>query len=562
MSNNMGCGMHTHQQPLGGSSYAGVVAGRHSMDQQQQMYHHQHHSNNNNNSMNNPSIVGRQQAPLGMCDYAAHNNMMPHSKSMDHYNYPTVLGDHLQATAQGTRGSVMDQQLLMQSGGGGGGAYELGNLGHLSRSHGNMRANNNGYYDHPQCVPQICPSSQAAAAAAYNVSGTRYPLPYNLSAQFGNPAKSNNYGSGQWVSGGGNNMYSVVANGHQQPHHHHHHLDGPNQYQPQLHQRRSSAGPPVNGPQYYSELIEPAPMPPPRQPQMESYEESSDDVDRYRAAAAQNSRGIKMKDNQQQTPRTSDFDSYEEMYGEKQQQPHGGEVRAIKGTNSNGTAIKGRGDKIKDGVGSYESWDYLYQSLDPDTKKLSLIEPIKPQNGKLVNGGGITAKEVAQKTRTMSREGANKMQEQMTSLRAVKPVTSEAVGERKAGSERRSSGNHQKSNSMGGGGNVLNSSSNHQRQASDSGVNGREGRRVSSSGTNGAVSKGRGTVASVSKEKGSVSSSTAFPLDSLPPPIITQDDEWSCKHCTFLNESSRRICEICAKSKDFNLDKSSAATCV
>ncbi|XP_055374431.1 protein tamozhennic isoform X2 [Condylostylus longicornis] len=40
--------------------------------------------------------------------------------------------------------------------------------------------------------------------------------------------------------------------------------------------------------------------------------------------------------------------------------------------------------------------------------------------------------------------------------------------------------------------------------------------------------------------------------------------EWSCRFCTFLNPDSKRICEMCARSKDFNLDatKSSTATCV
>lgn len=44
----------------------------------------------------------------------------------------------------------------------------------------------------------------------------------------------------------------------------------------------------------------------------------------------------------------------------------------------------------------------------------------------------------------------------------------------------------------------------------------------------------------------------------------SSNNEWSCKFCTFLNPSSKRICNMCSKSKDFNLDapKKSTATCI
>lgn len=44
----------------------------------------------------------------------------------------------------------------------------------------------------------------------------------------------------------------------------------------------------------------------------------------------------------------------------------------------------------------------------------------------------------------------------------------------------------------------------------------------------------------------------------------TNQNEWACKFCTFLNSQSKRICEMCSKSKDFNLDapNKSTATCI
>ncbi|XP_068144265.1 protein tamozhennic [Drosophila tropicalis] len=49
-----------------------------------------------------------------------------------------------------------------------------------------------------------------------------------------------------------------------------------------------------------------------------------------------------------------------------------------------------------------------------------------------------------------------------------------------------------------------------------------------------------------------------------PPPvstqlIVTSPNEWSCRFCTFLNPNTKRICEMCCRSKDFNLEAASTA---
>lgn len=51
------------------------------------------------------------------------------------------------------------------------------------------------------------------------------------------------------------------------------------------------------------------------------------------------------------------------------------------------------------------------------------------------------------------------------------------------------------------------------------------------------------------------------------PKLVVPPGEWSCRFCTFLNADSVKICEMCAKSKDFFLDAdkgstAAAATCV
>ncbi|XP_004526390.2 protein tamozhennic [Ceratitis capitata] len=47
-------------------------------------------------------------------------------------------------------------------------------------------------------------------------------------------------------------------------------------------------------------------------------------------------------------------------------------------------------------------------------------------------------------------------------------------------------------------------------------------------------------------------------------PSRSDQNEWSCRFCTFLNPNSKRICEMCCRSKDLNLDAtvSHTPTCV
>lgn len=50
------------------------------------------------------------------------------------------------------------------------------------------------------------------------------------------------------------------------------------------------------------------------------------------------------------------------------------------------------------------------------------------------------------------------------------------------------------------------------------------------------------------------------------PAVVVPPGEWSCRFCTFLNADNVKICEMCAKSKDFFLDadkgSTASATCV
>lgn len=506
---------------------------------------------------------------------------LPHSKSMDHYSYPTVLGDVMHRHGSLDHNHHLQQQQQ---------AHHLQYEDHshvgFSRSHGNVNglvSGGGGNYYEP-----------VTAAAAYNVSGTRYPLPYSISAQFGPPGVQpmqamDGIETGQWTgnyydhrhppssttkmmmnhnqrcdnNNGMGDSYAVqqqqqqmmmMTNGGRTPNVGYAPVDCGHTIPPVPSQRAANGGVPRT--QYYSQLMKTG-----DQMAAMSLGESSDEVDRFGGANVAEVR--KLRDSQQQTPRSSDFDSYEELFGEshniaqQQQQQHQRELPREGVPQRRSSSIKTRPpDKIQDGVGSYESWDYVYQSLDQEGRKGATTGESAKANGKVMTG----PKDAPQaKARTMSKQDANKIQEHMSSLRAVKPPMAardvEENGERR---ERRVAGGglHQKSNSIGGSAtaaaaskSLLVPNGNHQRQSSDSGLNG--GHRMSSGRSNGQVAKGRSSAVE-----------SSFAVDSLPPPLVSSQDEWSCRFCTFLNDKSRRICEMCAKSKDFNVDSGSSATCV
>lgn len=44
--------------------------------------------------------------------------------------------------------------------------------------------------------------------------------------------------------------------------------------------------------------------------------------------------------------------------------------------------------------------------------------------------------------------------------------------------------------------------------------------------------------------------------------IVTSPNEWSCRFCTFLNPDTKRVCEMCSKSKNLILESTNTPTCV
>ncbi|ALC40548.1 tamo [Drosophila busckii] len=190
--------------------------------------------------------------------------------------------------------------------------------------------------------------------------------------------------------------------------------------------------------------------------------------------------------------------------------------------------------KVQDGVGSFESWNYVFKNLERSgySKDLGdredlLVQSLDLESLNLANGGGATAERHTQsanvdKARTLekkreTREPRESRDSRVVQAPAPKPVpnASSSVGVKKVKSALKSA-------------------------SVDS-------RATGSRGSRGAIAK-------------------------QPPPvstqlIVTSPNEWSCRFCTFLNPDTKRICEMCCRSKDFNPEAAAnvshaSSTCV
>lgn len=192
------------------------------------------------------------------------------------------------------------------------------------------------------------------------------------------------------------------------------------------------------------------------------------------------------------------------------------ELRALKREKSSTPASTSSDVKTRDGIGNYQAWDYVFQNLEKDNDRKKTI----------------TADE--------------KIAAELESLK----VTSNGHGPPRDRQDR-----HSKSNTL---------------------------KPISSSQSHNASSQTKHRTKSVSvstttdpsfshehkehKRTSSVSMNESNHRIQMPklPELVVGKDEWSCRFCTFLNPNSKKICDMCSKSKDFfhDNDKSSAATCV
>lgn len=294
--------------------------------------------------------------------------------------------------------------------------------------------------------------------------------------------------------------------------------------------------------------------------------------------------------------RQSDFDSYED-----EQLQSGANVRATNVT-------KRISSKNQDGIGSYEQWNYVFKNLEKQgyTKDLGergdflmdvdgeeqcppegntsrgstmkrssndKLKAMKAKSADKVDGIRTSSTKHSQSTK---HDRDNERNEMAAARTAQKPISVQKVAKPSSNTQ---ADNTQKANHTS---NPASSSANY------SGTISRRNsipRKVSTS------SKENGTLANASTSGGGIlvnhnnssytSSSTSgkkktTSFDTAAATIINPDDnnrrtasnggctagrsEWNCEYCTFLNPETRRICEMCSKSRDFNSNNGGTTT--
>ncbi|XP_017045183.1 protein tamozhennic [Drosophila ficusphila] len=490
--------------------------------------------------------------------------LMTHSRSLEHYQEPHAHLPHRHS---------FDQQLQQQC-----------QLPHVYEAP----------YDCLDGLSLGSSASYAAVAGAYNAPGNRYPLPYNISSQLNAPYASpaELYGSGEPV-----NMYATLgktgpahscdfhrrqtgsstaaaaalaAMQHRQstypPDHHLIDFDeraqltqhdfGTHDYDPQYAELRTQVQPSMRGNPAgmyatYGGYDLPTTLPqapPPTAQDMYIYARPVPKSSRMRALAEAG--GINSTDKH---PRSAEkpnpMDNNRKMHKELKERAsrtapakRSGNERDIPATISDLNSYDSASldgfvtldssspplmPKVQEGVGSFESWNYVFKNLERSgyTKDLGdredlLVQSLDLDSLAITNGGAAPpAEKRREPAKPTNGEKARTLEKKTTgpSRREVKVVQAAAPSP------------------------LPNSSS--------------AGVKKVKSALKTAVVDNRGSASrhrtgTVPKQPPAVS----------PQLIVTSPNEWSCSFCTFLNPDTKRICEMCCRSKDFNLEAATAAS--
>lgn len=219
--------------------------------------------------------------------------------------------------------------------------------------------------------------------------------------------------------------------------------------------------------------------------------------------------------------------------------------------------------KNQDGVGSYESWSYVFQNLeragyskDLDERGDLLVQGLNLDSMNLSNGGGGSSsgpKTNVEKRRSnqvdATKSGRHTNNEQNVAPLLDKSGTSTAVREGEKRDEKKSGVGCNKQEKS-----ILKP----------------QPVKKTKSGLKHVVPTPAYDNNNSNNEKPSernirpkTRKPSAAVLANTQPALIGQN-EWSCRFCTFINPDSRRVCEICCRSKDLNPEAvvSHTPTCV
>lgn len=235
--------------------------------------------------------------------------------------------------------------------------------------------------------------------------------------------------------------------------------------------------------------------------------------------------------------------------------------------------------KDQDGVGSFESWNYVFKNLerngygkDGNSGEMNDIDLRRLQLDEISRGSGDGEYRSSSQTATdtpknisnhlnkndVKRDNGSECKEtaKQTKMNVAKLEEKEQIKENHANESRKTikvtnlnSGNKINLNSV--------SKTSVKSKESQQGQSMSKGR-TNNDGKSANMTKGKQLGESKVQKK----TTTSVIVATNP---VKEEEEWSCRFCTFLNPNTKRICDACFHSKDFDLDAVptvSAPTCV
>lgn len=233
--------------------------------------------------------------------------------------------------------------------------------------------------------------------------------------------------------------------------------------------------------------------------------------------------------------RASDFDSFDDSNNLN-----------FERENAEQTTDHSASSKIRDGVGSYETWNYVFQDIGKNSIKLDKI----PSNGKInhnvdeINVNGINLNAIDK--RLSRNSGPTILPSSAQMLHNNKLINGNKIGNKILKSEGQSTNNLPKDKMY--------------KKIDANDTNKFDARPKSNGSGSGSGIMKKSALKSTINNKSTNESNRSGESTSIGGRTATI--EWSCKFCTFLNPYEQRICQMCFKSKDFVSDPLKASTCV
>lgn len=252
--------------------------------------------------------------------------------------------------------------------------------------------------------------------------------------------------------------------------------------------------------------------------------------------------------------RHSDFDSFDSGNNLSIERELGGRSVVDQTTSS----------KIRDGVGSYETWNYVFQNIGKNgyNKVINCDADDLTVQGLDLNAVPLPNEKRRSRNLDANECAAGPNQTNGIAVNRKTAVDSIATSNNGSSLHRKTVG--VEANGM--------PKSMLKQTAPSNGVreNGPDHREMNDivKKTNFKVSNGTNTSAMANgsvqfAQTGSMPSSTRNDTQhQAVDDIRCASNEWSCKYCTFLNPVRVRICQMCFKSQDFHIDVPKASTCV